>query len=103
MDEITTIENGFIVGAGGDSPLAKILFHREPGPVIVIDSTTVAESLRGRGIGSRLVDRVAALARTEHARIRPNCPFARKILFANPGYKDTLLTDAEYSKFIPEV
>jgi uncharacterized protein len=102
MAEITPIEGGFIVGDDRDSPLAKILFHREPGPVIVIDSTVVSEALRGQGIGSKLVDRVAVLARKEHARIRPNCPFARKILSSNPGYKDMLISDMEYSKFIPE-
>lgn len=82
--------------------MAEILFHREPGPVIVIDSTVVSETLRGQGIGSKLVERVATLARTEHARIRPNCPFARKILSSGPGYKDMLIADEEYSKFSPE-
>jgi hypothetical protein len=47
--------------------------------------------------------RQLAIVRTEHARICPNCPFARKIFSTNTGYEDIFIMDTEYSKFIPEV
>jgi len=52
--------------------------------------TFVPESLRGRGIGERLVKDALEHARENGYRIVPTCPFVRRIIERNPGYRDLL-------------
>lgn len=62
----------------------------EPG-ILIILHTEVDESLKGKNIGSRLIDSVAAYAREQKLRIRPACPFARAVLEKNKEkYADLL-------------
>lgn len=62
----------------------------EPGFLIILH-TEVDESLKGKNIGTRLIDRVAGYAREQRLTIRPACPFARAVFEKNKAlYADLL-------------
>ena len=45
--------------------------------LIIADHTAVPDSMRGRGVGRALADRLIADARSKGQRIVPLCPFVR--------------------------
>ena len=62
----------------------------EPG-VLIILHTEVDESLKGKNIGTRLVNIAAGYARELNVKIRPACPFARAVMDKNKEvYADLL-------------
>ncbi len=95
--EIRQEENGgrgafFVEGANGR--LAEMTYRRTPeGKRVIIDHTFVDGSLRGGGVGRRLVDTGVAWARREGLRILPLCPYARSVLERGDEYRDVLWKD----------
>ncbi|VBB38440.1 conserved hypothetical protein [uncultured Spirochaetota bacterium] len=89
MDDLKQKEGLFYLGED-DKPLALIKFSRKEGPVIVIEHTRVSETLKGRGIGGRLVEAVVGLAKEEGAKILPLCSYARAYLQKRAEYEDIL-------------
>jgi predicted GNAT family acetyltransferase len=89
MDDLTQKEGLFYLGED-DKPLALIKFSRKEGPVIVIEHTRVSETLKGRGIGGRLVEAVVGLAKEEGTKILPLCSYARAYLQKRAEYEDIL-------------
>ncbi|MYZ49057.1 GNAT family N-acetyltransferase [Propylenella binzhouense] len=67
---------------------AELTFRSAGDGIRVIEHTGVPRSLRGRGIGTRLVARAVEDARREGVRIRPDCPFAAAIFAQRPDYQD---------------
>lgn len=57
---------------------------------IIIDHTEVDESLKGQGIGYKLVDAAVDFARNETIKILPLCPFAKAVFEKKSNYKDVL-------------
>lgn len=89
MDDLKQKEDRFYLGED-DKPLALIKFSRKEGPVIVIEHTSVSETLKGRGVGGRLVEAVVGLAKEEGAKILPLCSYARAYLQKKAEYEDIL-------------
>lgn len=58
--------------------------------VLIIDGTFVDPSLRGQGIGESLIEQVIKLAIDNDKKIFPLCPFARKVMEANEGFKQLI-------------
>ncbi len=54
----------------------------------IIDHTEVDPSLRGQGVGEKLVDAAAEYARENNFKIFATCPFAIKVLRENDEYAD---------------
>ena len=75
---------------GGQSGYAE--YRLGPG-AITFTHTRVPETLRGRGIGTRLVEAGLALARAKSLEVVPVCPFFRAYMRAHPE-SQTLLGDA---------
>ena len=73
-----------------DGHEAEMTFSRASPRLIIIDHTEVAEGLRGRGIGDRLVARAVDDARAEDFKIFPLCPFAASQFRRHPEYGDVL-------------
>ena len=87
--EIIKGNNRFFIGEDAKHAIAEITFIPE-GDVLTIDHTLVDPSLKGQGIGQKLVMKVVELAREENKKIIPVCPFAKKVLTGSEEYKDVL-------------
>lgn len=70
--------------------LAEMTWFKGGDDHIVIDHTMVDESLKGQGIGRKLLDSIVAMAREEKLRIRPECPFVVAVFNKTPELQDML-------------
>lgn len=73
-----------------DGEVAEMTFSRASAKLIIIDHTGVPESLRGQGIGERLVARAVADARSEGFKIVPLCTFAAAQFRRHEDFRDVL-------------
>ncbi len=64
--------------------------YRRDGGVLTILHTEVPVSLRGRGIGSRLVEAVMKEAREQRLKVRPLCGFARRVIEQHSEFLELL-------------
>ncbi|MBO3116841.1 N-acetyltransferase [Winogradskyella sp. DF17] len=56
----------------------------------IIDHTEVDDSLKGQGVGYKLVEASVDYARTNDLKIMPLCPFANAVFKKKPEYQDVL-------------
>lgn len=90
MEEIKKGNNMFYIG-DESSPIAKIVFTVNETNDLVVQSTKVDDSLRGKGIAGQLLSKVVELARQENKKIIPVCSYAVKVLTSSDNYKDVLV------------
>lgn len=57
---------------------------------IIIDHTEVDESLKGQGVGKKLVTEAVNFAREKGIKIMPLCPFAQAVFDKEKDFKDVL-------------
>jgi len=60
------------------------------GSRVIIDHTTVDDSLRGSGAGRELVSKAVEWARADGRKLMPLCPFAKSVFDKTPEYRDVL-------------
>ena len=65
--------------------VAEVTFYEIENGVYNIDHTFVDDSLRGQGIGSKLVQEAVNTIKEKGAQIQATCPFASKWLKENAG------------------
>lgn len=70
--------------------VAELSYVRTGDNTMVIDHTEVDEELREKGIGEDLVAEAVKFARENGMKIKPDCPFARKVIESNPDFQDVL-------------
>ncbi|QLE01884.1 N-acetyltransferase [Galbibacter sp. BG1] len=58
---------------------------------IIIDHTEVNDSLRGQGIGEKLLKTLIEYVRSEDIKVIPLCPFAKAKIQENKEYQDVLV------------
>jgi uncharacterized protein len=87
------IDNGSFFILENDQLLAKITFMARGDNLISIDHTFVSESLKGKGVGKKLVMEVVALARQHQLKILPLCSFAHAIMNKEDGLQDVLVQE----------
>ena len=80
---------GAFVWQDGGRRLAEMTYT-VAGSRVIIDHTQVDESLRGKGIGAKLVLAAVEWARAEDAQLMPLCPYAKSVFDKTPGYGDVL-------------
>ncbi|MFH1119043.1 MAG: GNAT family N-acetyltransferase [Bacteroidota bacterium] len=80
----------FIGGNDGQENLAEMTWIKESNDFIIIDHTMVSESLKGMGIGRKLLDRIVEMAREHNLKIRPLCPFVKITFDRVPEFRDLL-------------
>lgn len=70
--------------------LAEMTYSKAGQDLIIIDHTEVAEELRGKSVGLRLVQAAVNYARENQIKIMPLCPFAKSVFDRKPEYADVL-------------
>ncbi|KAF0199675.1 MAG: hypothetical protein FD166_103 [Bacteroidetes bacterium] len=80
----------FIGGNEGEENLAEMTWVKESDDYIIIDHTMVSDSLKGQGIGRKLLDRIVEMARERNLKIRPLCPFVKITFDRVPELKELL-------------
>lgn len=70
--------------------VAEMTYIRSGPDTIVIDHTEVDEKLGGQGIGKKLVAAAVDFARANGLKIKPLCPYTRKVIDSTPEYQDVL-------------
>lgn len=75
----------YVAKIAGTDAEAELTFLRE-GNVFIADHTGTPVALRGRGIATKLVERMVADARSEGFKIRPLCPFVVTLFAQHPDW-----------------
>lgn len=71
--------------------LAEMTYSIASPSLIIIDHTEVDESLKGKGVGLKLLNKTVGYARANNIKIMPLCPFAKSVFDKKPEeYKDVL-------------
>lgn len=66
-----------------------LMTYSNAGPTkLIIDHTEVSDTLKGQGIGKKLVEASVAYARKHGKKILPLCPFANAVFKKTPEYDD---------------
>ena len=74
--------------------IAELSYIKQGLGTIVVEHTEVDEKLRGQGVGEQLVKAVVDYARNNNFKIKPVCPYTRKVIDENADYKDVLAGEA---------
>jgi hypothetical protein len=69
---------------------AKMTYSQAGSDKLIIDHTEVDESLKGQGIGYKLVEASVIYAREKQIKILPLCPFAAAVFKKKNDYSDVL-------------
>lgn len=69
---------------------AEMTYSRAGTSRIIIDHTGVPDSMRGLGVGKRLVEAAVKDARAEGFKIIPLCPFAKATLDKHAEWHDVV-------------
>lgn len=72
--------------------LAEITYSMQGKTKLIIDHTEVHESLKGQGIGKKLIAALVEYARIANIKVVPLCPFAKAILQKVTHWHDVLET-----------
>lgn len=70
--------------------LAEMTYSRANATLIIIDHTEVDESLKGQGVGRRLLDTLVHWARQTHTKVMATCPFALAQFRKDASIRDVL-------------
>ncbi|QNL49910.1 N-acetyltransferase [Olivibacter sp. SDN3] len=58
---------------------------------IIVDHTEVDDSLKGQGVGKKLLEALVHFVRERHVKVIPLCPFANNALKKEKEWHDVLL------------
>jgi len=73
-----------------DAEVVGVADYRRQGDTLVFPHTQVKSSLRGRGMGARLLHGALDDVRAEGHRVVPRCWYVAEFIDANPFYRDLL-------------
>lgn len=71
--------------------LAAMEFTMAGADKMIIDHTEVDETLKGRGAGRKLLNRLVEYVREQEIKVIPLCPFAHSVFKKDPEIRDVLL------------
>ena len=74
----------------GKDGLAEMTFSLAGADMLIIDHTEVDDSLRGQGVGMKLLEKVISFADESGRKIIPLCPYARAMFERNPELRKIL-------------
>jgi predicted GNAT family acetyltransferase len=70
--------------------VATIDYLMESDTKLIIEHTRVDESLKGQGIGKKLLEKLVVYTREKQISVMPLCSFANAILKKTPEWQDVL-------------
>jgi hypothetical protein len=70
--------------------VAEMTYSKAGDKLIIIDHTSVDDSLRGQGAGNILVESAVQWARQHAIKIMPLCPFANSVFQKHEEFRDVL-------------
>ena len=70
--------------------LAQMVYIWAGEDTFIIEHTEVDDSLRGQGVGNKLLDRAVAWAREKNLKIIPLCPFVKSVFNKDSSIHDVL-------------
>ena len=73
-----------------DGEVVGVAEYRRQGDTLVFPHTQVKSSLRGQGMGARLVQAALDDVRASGRRVVPRCWYVAEFIDANPEYRDLL-------------
>lgn len=73
-----------------DGRVVGVTEYRDEGATLVFPHTEVDPSLRGRGLGARLVRGALDDVRARGRRVIPACSYVARFIEENPDYRDLL-------------
>jgi predicted GNAT family acetyltransferase len=71
-------------------PLAEMVYVMAGPKKMIIEHTEVDESLRGEGVGAKLLEALVDFVRKEEIKVVPLCPFASATFRKRDDLKDVL-------------
>jgi predicted GNAT family acetyltransferase len=74
-----------------DAEVIGVADYRRQGNTLIFPHTEVKSSLRGRGLGARLVQAALDDARANGFRVMAHCWYVAEFIDANPEYRDLLV------------
>ena len=80
----------YVAHVAGCDDAGELTYSRASAALVIVDHTGVPDSLRGRGIGVRLAERIVADAREHGFKIIPLCPFFKAQASRNPDWSDVI-------------
>lgn len=84
--EILEGNNRFYVNDASGNQVAEVVFVPTGDNLAIIEHTEVDPSLKGQGVGKKLVAKVVERMRRENRKIIPLCPFAKHEFDTTPAY-----------------
>ncbi|TDR53104.1 hypothetical protein DFP96_10527 [Listeria rocourtiae] len=90
MMEFVRGENRFFKEDENGKLIAEVTWVPSGDSLVILDHTFVDESLRGQGIASQLVEKVADTMRAEGKKITATCPFAKAEFERKPEKYDDI-------------
>ena len=79
----------FFIERDGKS-VARMTYSRTNPSLVIVDHTEVDDSLKGQGVGRKLLDAVVSWARETNTRIAATCPFVTAQFAKDPSIRDVL-------------
>lgn len=86
--DILEDSTSFYVNNADGKRVAEVVFVPTGEHLTIIEHTDVDESLKGQGVGKKLVAKVVERMRRENRRIIPLCPFAKHEFDTTAEYAD---------------
>ena len=70
--------------------IAELTYFKSGDNTITIDHTEVDPKLQGQNVGRELVRSAVEFARESGMKIKPACPYAKKVIDSTPEFQDIL-------------
>ncbi len=88
LEEVDNKGRAYVSEAG--KTLAEMTYSKAGESLIIIDHTEVSPSLRGQGVGRKLLDTLVAMVREKELKVLPLCPYAKSEFDKDPSIQDVL-------------
>lgn len=73
--------------------IGKVDFHNDTEDILDVYHIEANPEFRGQNLGQKLLDEICSIARDNHQKIIPSCPYAQKMLKRYPErYGDVIIS-----------